>query len=68
MLGQAGQESLQLEQVCDAEQRALLAHDNFWIRGYEIRPLRGNGAKGPLIDLQQKSLAVSVKSLAYADE
>jgi hypothetical protein len=67
-LGQAGHESLQLQQVCDPKQRTLPAHDNFRIRGYEVRPLRGDGAKGCIIDLQQKPLAVSVKSLAYADE
>ncbi len=46
----------------------MLAHDNLGIRGYEIRPLRGNGAKGPIIDLQEKPLAVSVKSLTRADK
>jgi len=56
------------EQIRHAEERTVLAYDDFRIRGGKIRPLRQNRADRHLIHLQQQTLAVNVVALAHANE
>ena len=65
---EAGHKSREFLQVCDPEKRARLSHDDFRIRGNEVRPLPRNGANGLLVDPQQEPHAVSVVPLTHADE
>ena len=58
----------EIEQIRQAEERTVLAHDDFRIRGGKIGPLRQNRADCHLINLQQQTLAMNVIALAYADE
>jgi len=58
----------EIEQIRQAEERTVLAYDDFRIRDGKIGPLRQNRADCHLINLQQQTLAVNVVALAYADE
>ena len=58
----------EVEQIRHAEERTVLAYDDFRIRGGKIRPLRQNRADSHLVNLQQQTPAVNVVALAHADE
>jgi hypothetical protein len=59
-------QSSELDEIRDTEERALLAHYDFWIRGDDVGPLWGHRAKGLLIDLQQEAPPVAAIPLANA--
>lgn len=65
-LTQSFYQSSELHEVCDAEESAFLAHDDFRVRSDAIRPLWGHRMDGPVIGLEQKTLAVAVKPLPHA--
>ena len=44
-------QSSELHQIREAEEGSPLAHDDLWIRGNEVRPLRGYRANSALINL-----------------
>jgi len=58
----------QLDQVRQAQESGLLAHDDFRIHRRQVRPLQRNGANRLLVDLKQKPFAVSVEALTHALE
>lgn len=61
-------ESCELHQVANAEERALLTHNNFGVRRNEICPLPRYRADGLFVDPQQEPHAGSVAPLAHAQE
>ena len=65
---EAGHEPAELDQVRNAEERALLPKDDFRIRSDDVCPLRRNGANGLVVDPQQEPHAVPVVALTHTDE
>ena len=61
-------EPLKLQQVVEADERAPLAQDHFWILASEVRPLPGNSADKRVVNSQQEALAISGIALANAHE
>jgi|MudIll2142460700_1097286.scaffolds.fasta_scaffold775373_2 hypothetical protein len=57
-----------LQQVCQAEERALLAEGELRIRTDHVGPLRRNGTDGLLIDPQEKTSSIAGVPLAHAEE
>jgi hypothetical protein len=62
------QQSGQIQQVCDPQERPALTHDDLRIRCYQIRPLWGNRANGPILSLEQESPPVAVVPFAHTGE
>jgi hypothetical protein len=58
----------QIDEVNDAHERATVPHDDFGIRGCQIRPLDRHRADGRVADAQKEPLAVAVVALADTDK
>jgi hypothetical protein len=58
-------QAFEFQQICHAEKRTILAHDDFWVRSNEISPLRRNRADRDIIDPEQETSSVTVVALAH---
>jgi hypothetical protein len=56
----------ELQQIRNAEKRAMPTHGDLWIWRNEIRPLWRDRANGYIIDTDQKALSIAVVPLTYA--
>ena len=61
-------QSSELHEIRYAEERALPAYDDLGIGVSEIGPLRGHGAYGLVIDLEQKTSSIGVDPLVHTSE
>ena len=57
-----------LEQIRYPQERAPPTHDDLWIRSRQLCPLGRHTADGPLINLEQQTLALTVLSPAHTGQ
>ena len=62
------QQGSKSQEICHPETRAALTYDDLWIGRDEVRPLPRHRTNALGFDAQQESRAVSVVTLADADE
>lgn len=61
-------QAFEFQQICHAEERTILAYDDFRVGSNEIRPLRRNRADRDIINLEKETSSVTVVALARASE
>ena len=68
MIAELIYQAFEFQQICHAEERAVLAYDDLRVESNEIRPLRRNRADRDIIDPEQETSSVTVVALAHTRE